>query len=118
VPDDTTDLPADVDPRLWFEMAGCDGLHYFVEGNPHILGRIYAYCPIKRTVTRVSKHEITASSDEAVYFVRGFLSGSEPAPPLSEEGVLVEDQAAVEQWQQAVETWRETGRWTGDRAKR
>jgi hypothetical protein len=112
----TADLPADVDPRLWFTMTGCDGLHYFVEGNSHILGRIYAYCPMKKTVTRVSKHDITASSDEAVYFVRGFLSGSEPPPPLDEEGMLVEDQAAIDRWQHAIDTWRATGRWTGDRA--
>jgi len=110
------DLPADVDPRLWFEMAGCEGRHYLVEGNPHIVGRIYAYCPTNKTVSRVSKYEITASSEEAAYFVRGFLSGGEPPPPLDEEGMLVDDEAAIERWQHALAIWRDTGRWTGDRA--
>jgi hypothetical protein len=107
-------LPDDVDSRLWFEMEGCAGRHFLMDGSPHIRGRLYAYCPVKRTETRISKTDVTALSDEAAYFVRGFLSGSEPLPPTDEEGLLVEDQALIRQWKAAIRAWRETGKWTGD----
>ena len=74
------------DSRLWFEMDGCEGRHFLVDGNPHILGRAYAFCPVEQIVTRISKYEITASSADAERFLRGYLSGSEPAPPTDEEG--------------------------------
>jgi hypothetical protein len=102
----------DPDPRLWFEIDGCEGRHFFVDGTPNIRGRIYAYCPVKQIVTRVSKYEVTASSDEAGYFVRGYLSGSEPPPPTDAEGMLVEDQAEKDRWLRAVEIWRQTGEWS------
>jgi hypothetical protein len=101
----------DPDPRLWFEMAGCDGRHFFVDGTPNIGGRIYAWCPARQIVTRVSKYELSVWSDEAGYFMRGYLSGSEPRPPTDEEGMLVEDQAEVDRWLRAVEIWRATGEW-------
>ena len=71
-------------------------------------------CPVKQIVTRISKYEITASSAEADYSLRGYLSGSEPAPPTDEEGLLVEDQAEVDAWLRRVKVWRQTGEWTGD----
>jgi hypothetical protein len=72
----TEALPDDVDERLWFEMDGCTGRHYFVDGNSTILGRMYAYCPIKKIVTRVSKGEVHACSKAARYFIRGFLAAA------------------------------------------
>ena len=101
----------DPDPRLWFQMAGCKGRHFFVDGTPHLRGRMYAWCPDKQVVTRVSKSEITICSDEAGYFMRGYLSGSEPAPPTDAEGMLVGDQADIDSWLRAVERWRLTGEW-------
>jgi hypothetical protein len=74
-------------------MAGCEGHHFFVDGTPHVQGRMYAWCPAKQTVTRVSKDEVTTCSDEAGYFIRGYLSGSEPPPPTDDEGMLVEGNA-------------------------
>lgn len=107
----TEALPDDVDECLWFEMDGCAGRHYFVDGNPTILGRMYAYCPGKKIVTRVSKGEVRACSDEARYFIRGFLAGSEPGPPVDGEGLLTDDAAAVDGWRAATERWRRTGEW-------
>jgi hypothetical protein len=83
-----------------------------VEGTPHIRGRIYAWCPVKQIVTRVSKYEVAACSDEAGYFMRGYLSGSEPPPPKDAEGMLVEDQAQGDTWLRSVEEWRQTGEWS------
>ena len=110
----TANLPDSVDPRLWFRDGRLSGRHFLVAGNSQIRGRLCAYCPVKRVETRVSKSEITALSDEAAYFVRGFLSGSEPPPPLDEEGLLTADQALIDQWKAAVRVWRETGEWTID----
>jgi hypothetical protein len=104
----------DPDPRLWFEMTGCEGRHYLVDGTAHIRGRMYAYCPVKQIVTRVSKREIIASSDEAGYFMRGFLSGSEPPPPTDAERMIVEDQVEVDRWLRGVEARRQTGEWPRD----
>jgi hypothetical protein len=72
---------------------------------------MYAWCLAKQIVTRVSKDEVTTCSDEAGYFIRGYLSGSEPPPPTDEEGMLVEGQAEVDSWLCAVKEWRRTGAW-------
>jgi hypothetical protein len=61
--------------------------------------------------TRVSKGEMTAFSQATAYFVRGFLAGSQPRPPVDEDGLLVQDQAVVEAWRAAVKEYRETGVW-------
>jgi hypothetical protein len=111
VPDD---LPAYVDPRLWFEMDGCPSRHYLVDGNSTVLGRMYFYCPLRDLTTRVSKSEMTVCSEEAGYFVRGFLAGSEPGPPVDEDGILLDDDAAVEAWRGATIVWRRTGGWPRD----
>ena len=100
-----------IDERLWFEMEGCTGRHFFVDGNPTILGRIYAWCPVKEIVTRVSKSEIVTASDESWYFIKGFLAGSEPGPPLDEDGTLSPNEEAVASWRAACLVWRETGSW-------
>ena len=103
------DLPGYVDPRLWFEMDGCRGPHYLVDGSPHIIGRLYAYRPVKRDTTRVSKSELTAMSTESRYFIRGYLSGSEPPPPLDDDGQR--DLVAWDSWERAVRMYHETGIW-------
>lgn len=105
------DLPASVDPLLWFETLDCPARHYLLDGNSTILGRMYFYCPLDDVTTRVSKSEITDCSEQARYFVRGFLAGSELGPPVDEEGVLVEDEDAVSAWRAATVIWRETGTW-------
>jgi hypothetical protein len=107
----TDQLAGDVDAELWFEMDGCDGRHYLVDDNPNIPGRMYAYCPTKGTVTRVSKSDIIACSDATTYFVRGFLAGTQPAPPVDDEGMLSQDPSAVDAWRAAARAYRESGVW-------
>jgi len=104
-------LPSDIDPELWFEMDGCDGRHYLMEEKPTILGHMYAYCPRQQDSTRISKSDILACSDAATYFVRGFLAGSQPSPPLDAEGMLSEDQDAIDSWRASIKAYRETGVW-------
>jgi hypothetical protein len=106
-------LPEDVDPRLWFEMLGCEGRHYLVDGNPHTFrGRMFFYCPRDDHYTRVSKTAITECSDETRYFIRGFLSGNEPPPPPDDLG-SPESVA----WRRAVEEFRRTGYWWSGAAR-
>jgi hypothetical protein len=105
------ELPEGVDARLWFEMHGCEGLHYLVEGNPHTSrGRMSAWCPARNRFTTVSKLEIRTSSPEAGWFVQGYLSGMEP-PPEGDPG----------RWRRAAALFRRTGLWrtaTGMRCPR
>ncbi|SNY64719.1 hypothetical protein [Paractinoplanes atraurantiacus] len=99
-------LPPDVDPDLWFDIE-C-GRHYLLDGNPHTHpGRMDAYCPEHGIRTRVSKAEIGACSEQTRYFIRGFLSGSEPAPPDSADGT----DPACRAWSEAAARFRDTGVW-------
>ncbi|MEU8819017.1 hypothetical protein [Actinoplanes sp. NPDC048796] len=100
-------LPPDVDPDLWFDTERC-GRHYLLDGNPHTFpGRMDAYCPEQGIRTRVSKAEIRDCSEQTRYFVRGFLSGSEPPPPKS----AASTDPAYLSWSNAASRFRETGLW-------
>ncbi|MEU8283955.1 hypothetical protein AB0C01_06405 [Micromonospora sp. NPDC048905] len=100
-------LPPDVDPHLWFDTEQC-GRHYLLDGNPHTgAGRMDAYCAERGIRTRVSKGEIGDCSEQTRYFVRGFLSGSELAPPESRDGT----DAAYLAWREAAARFRDTGSW-------
>lgn len=115
--EDHPNLPADVDPRLWFEMDSCEGRHYLVEGNPHTFrGRMYFYCPPQNIYTRISRSEIGECSDETRYFIRGYLSGNEPPPPRDHDNDLLDDRdPAFTLWRKVVEVFRNTGYWwSGD----
>ncbi|MFF5084026.1 hypothetical protein ACFY36_43825 [Actinoplanes sp. NPDC000266] len=100
-------LPPDVDPDLWFDTEGC-GRHYLLDGNPHTFpGRMNAYCAERGIRTRVSKAEIVDCSEQTRYFVRGFLSGNEPAPPEPGDGT----EPANSGWSNAAARFRATGKW-------
>ena len=116
-PESDLGLPADVDPRLWFEMHGCEGRHYLVDGNLHTFhGRMYFYCPPQNLYTRISKSEIGQCSDETRYFILGYLSGNEPPPPRGGDNDLLDDRdPAFALWRKATEVFRDTGYWwSGD----
>lgn len=103
-------LPPDVDPELWFDTEQC-GRHYLLDGNPHTSpGRMYAYCAERGIRTRVSKGEISDCSAQTRYFVRGFLSGNEPAPPESDSPT----EPAALAWNDVVARFRDTGYWNVD----
>ncbi|MDG4803325.1 hypothetical protein [Micromonospora sp. WMMD980] len=73
------DEPA-VDERLWFD-ANCGGRDFLV-GNGHtFVGRMAAWCPHTGVGYNVSRAGMGAMSEEARYFVAGFLAGSEPGCP-------------------------------------
>ena len=103
--------PDVLDGRLWFE-ASCGGRDYLVEAGGHTFpGRMLAWCAERGREYLVSLDEMGAMSDEARYFVRGYLAGNEPGlPQEAEEGVAPHDQEA---WLAATARFRRTGRWYG-----
>lgn len=66
-----------IDERLWFD-APCGGRD-FLTGNGHtFIGRMAAWCPFKRLGHNVSLNEMGTMSEQARYFVAGFLEGAKP----------------------------------------
>ena len=104
--------------ELWFELEEhCEGKHY-IAGNPHTFnGRISAYCPQKDVYFNVSFEEIVDMSQEAKYWIKGFLSGNEPPPPIDEEGDLHSPtHEEYIHWEKSIELFHKTGHWyAGDR---
>ena len=108
--------PPDLDRALWFEPGCCtEGRHYLLY-NPHTFpGRMGAYCEAQDRSFSVSLSEIERASDQARIWIRGFLSGNEPPPPLDPEGYTIDDldDPRWEAWRQAIEAFRQTGNWPG-----
>lgn len=100
---------ASVDERLWFE-APCGGRDYLLEGSGHtFVGRMSAWCPDSQRGYNVWLSEMGAMSDEAQYFVRGFLSGTEPGPPADADGAA--PPADLDAWERAIFRFHSTGGW-------
>ncbi|MDW3849461.1 hypothetical protein NMK34_22875 [Micromonospora sp. BRA006-A] len=102
------DEPA-IDERLWFETTcGRDVL----VGNGHTFaGRMAAWCPHESVGYNVSRAQMGAMSEEARYFVAGFLAGSEPRYPLDADGGT--EEADLNAWRAALSRFRRTGSWHG-----
>jgi hypothetical protein len=74
-------------------------------------GRMSAWCPHEQVSYNVSLSEMGAMSDEALYFVLGFLSGVEPGPPTNADGET--DPKDLQAWRSATARFRRTGQWYG-----
>ena len=97
-----SDQPDFVDTRLLFFVRDNPGRHYFI-GHPHTFrGRIEAWNEEGYSLS-VSKSEITEMTDAAAIWLDGFLAGSEPPPPETDDG---ETQRA---WEILRATYRATG---------
>jgi hypothetical protein len=95
-------VPNGVDRRLSFKSTARLGIHYFV-GNPHTFpGRILAFHEDGLELN-VSPSEVIEASDFALVWMDGFLAGSEPAPPASDD---LKDEEA---WQAKRDRYRRTG---------
>jgi hypothetical protein len=109
--------PPDLDRTLSFEPGCCaDGRHY-LHYNPHTFpGRMGAYCEAHDRTFSVSLSEIERASDEGRYWIRGFLSGNEPPPPLEADALAIEDlgDPRFDEWRGAVARFRATGEWPKD----
>src|SRR5687768_17542365 len=112
--------PPEHDPNLWFydscRQPGCEGRHYLV-GNPHTFpGRMLAICPASpwewRAYNVSAQDVLERCSEQARYWVAGFLNGGEPWPPYDEEGdPLPRDHPDVLRWVKEVRRFHETGVW-------
>jgi hypothetical protein len=102
-------LPTGVDLDLEFMSTHCSGWHFLV-GNPHTFtGRMAAWCQDQQVEISVSLREMTYVSLGASFWIRGFLSGSEPHPPAAE------NPAVDDAWGAARREYRSTGEWPRDR---
>jgi hypothetical protein len=96
------DIPPGVDRRLAFKSTSRPGVHYFA-GNPHTFpGRIMAYHEDGFELN-VSRSEVIEPSEMALVWLDGFLAGSEPAPPQSD------DPDEERAWEARRRRYRESG---------
>lgn len=99
------------DDNLWFEHKGCEGKHYLI-GNPHTFtGRMWAYCPKKNKTFFVSKSDIGDKSIETDYWIKGFLTGNQPAPPKDKNDDVDFESQAYKDWIKKVDKFEKTGLW-------
>jgi len=79
----------ELDENLWFE----------------------ATCPHDRVGYNVSLREMGNMSEQARYFIKGFLSGTEPEPPTDVDGNTTPED--LQAWRSATARFRRTGTWYG-----
>jgi len=105
------------DKNLWFEHLGCKGKHYLI-GNPHTyVGRMWAWCPKEERTFFVSKADMGEMSEQAKFWVQGFLNGHEPDPPVNEDGDVDFESLEYKTWTEAMVFFHETGFWTDQERK-
>jgi hypothetical protein len=100
------------DPLLWFE-APCGGRDQLVGSGDTYPGRMAAWCPDKQVSYNVSLAEMGQMSQQARYYVAGFLAGNQPGPPPPpdpDSGIEAGDLTA---WTAATSRFRRTGLWIG-----
>jgi hypothetical protein len=100
-----------IDERLWF-VGTCGERDFLVDGHGHTFrGRMSAWCPTQQHWYNVSKAAITECSTETEFFIRGFLTGCEPGPPIDDEGEM--NEADHKAWRAAAQRFHSTGYWYG-----
>lgn len=103
-----------MDDNLWFYHKGCTGQHFLL-GNPHTFpGRLYAWCPVRERSFYCSLQEMERMSEEARYWITGYLHGNQPEPPRDAEGDVDFESAAYQEWVKACELFLNTGNWNED----
>jgi len=115
-------LPDDIDPALWIRCRQTAEQDFLVERKPHTFaGRMAAYCPHDPTFSdyNVSAAEVDDCSDEARWWIRGFVVGGEPDAPLDGEGYEVaEGDPPYQRWEAARAEYLESGYWPSDAPRR
>lgn len=100
------------DPKLWFTVKyNCPGKHYII-GNPHTFkGRITGYCPTDNKYFNFSISDVTGMSVESKFWLKGYLAGNEPDPPLEEDDDVAYASEEHEIWLKEIELFHKTGSW-------
>ena len=104
------DLPADVDPELWFECRHHPGKRDYLLSTPwHTFpGRMHAWCAERQVSFRVSLIEMPPDLPAATrYWVRGFLTGNLPRQPNLDDW----DDPVMVAWQIKARDFLATGYW-------
>ena len=99
------------DPLLWFE-APCGGRDLLAGNGGTYRGRMQAWCPEKQVSYNVSLAEMGQMSQEARYWVAGFLAGNLPGPPPPDLDADP-DPGDLAAWRAATGRFRRTGLWYG-----
>jgi hypothetical protein len=107
-------LPGDVDPKLWVEVDGVDGRCYLSYNCHTFPGRMGAWSETLSRDLCVSKSQVTAASEEAKYWMDGFLTGTQPRA-VDMFGLAIHDaedsDPRWERWRAAIADFRRTGVW-------
>ena len=99
----TAELPK-IQQTLWFELGDERPGRHYILGNAHPYpGRILAWSPAESKTFFVYKDEMNAVSDQAKYWIEGFLHGAELRPP--------EGEAEHAEWLAAREHFHRHGDW-------
>ena len=110
-----TDIPKDIDKALWVELFGCEFGRHYLGYNPHTFhGRISAWCPKDGQWHKISKSEIANCSNEAKYWISGYLCGNEPSPPSPFVGDHDPD---FRLWQSSILHFHKSGYWNSETRK-
>ncbi len=112
-------MPDHVDEKLWVEAGGYKGRLY-PSHNPHTFpGRIGAWLAADDVYVTISKNEITECSEEARYWIDGFLVGNEAdADEMFGAAMLhdaLDDDPRWERWRGALAQFRRSGVWMHER---
>ena len=107
-----TEPSQDRDPLLWFE-APCGGRDLLTGNGGTFPGRMSAWCPDKQVSYNVSLAEMGEMSEQARYYVAGFLAGNQPGPPPAPDPDSDIAPADLAAWQSATARFRRTGSWYG-----
>lgn len=102
MPEIPSSVPDGVDPKLWARLSSNE-IGYIVGSCHTFPGRISVIIPTDDRARCISKSDITACSDEARYWIQGFLNGS--VPPLPD------DRAEETEWFAKRASFLETGEW-------
>jgi hypothetical protein len=100
------------DPPLWFE-APCGGRDLLAGNGGTFHGRMSAWCPDKQVSYNVSLAEMGQMSQEARYWVTGFLAGNQPGPPPPPDFDADTDPGDLIAWRAATGRFHRTGLWFG-----
>ena len=100
------------DPLLWFE-APCGGRDLLTGSGGTYPGRMSAWCPDKKVGYNVSLAAMGQMSQQARYYVAGFLAGNQPGPPTPAEPGADAEPDDLTAWRAATGRFRRTGRWLG-----
>jgi hypothetical protein len=106
------DQAREPDPLLWFE-APCGGRDLLTGAGGTYPGRLAAWCPAKNVDYNVSLAEMGQMSQQARYYVEGFLAGNQPGPPPPPDADADIEPGDLDAWQAATGRFRRTGRWLG-----